>query len=211
MGITVNAKGHDKVEVEGRLIKPEELGVLLLHKPKNIVSTLSDPEGRPCIGDYLTKRYRSYFPVGRLDWESTGLVILTNDGYLADVLLHPRYEVPRDYEIEVEGFISDREISRLKEGVKLEDGIAKANTVRLLHRAEDFSVLVLMVTEGRNRLVRRMMDKLGHPVTFLQRLSHGPFKLGKIKTGQVQRLTEAEYFSLRKKVMDRVEASEDNE
>ena len=202
MGFTVNASGADKITVDGRPIKPEELGILLLNKPKNMVSTLSDPEGRPTIGAYLTKKYNSYFPVGRLDWESEGLVILTNDGYLADILLHPRYQIPREYEIEVAGFVHDKALSRLKEGINLEDGIAKAIKVRVLKRNDDFSVLVIVVTEGRNRLVRRMMDKLGFPVKKLLRISHGPFRLGKIRSGQVQKLTEKEYLSLKSKVMN---------
>lgn len=205
MGCTVSPSGADKVAVDGRLIKPEELGILLLNKPKNMISTLSDPEGRPTVGAYLTKKYSSYFPVGRLDWESEGLVILTNDGYLADILLHPRYQVPREYRIEVAGFVHDKALTKLKEGVKLEDGIAKATQVRLIEREEDISVLVLVVTEGRNRLIRRMMDNLGFPVRKLTRLSHGPFRLGKMRTGQVQRLTESEYLSLRRKVLAGVE------
>lgn len=209
MGCLVSALGNDKVTVDGKPIKPEELGILLLNKPKNMVSTLSDPEGRPSIGAYLTKKYSSYFPVGRLDWESEGLVILTNDGYLADILLHPRYQIPREYQIEVSGFVHDKAIKRLKDGVKLEDGIAKAIGVRLIERNQDFSILVLIVTEGRNRLVRRMMDYLGFPVAKLLRISHGPFRLGKIKTGQVQRLTEKEYLSLRRKTMANISELED--
>ena len=209
MGHTVSAFGQDNITVDGKSVAPEELGIILLNKPKNMVSTLSDPEGRPTIGAYLTKKYNSYFPVGRLDWESEGLVILTNDGYLADILLHPRYQVPREYEIEVSGFVHDKAVSRLKEGIKLEDGIAKASSVRCMKRNDSSSVLVLVVTEGRNRLVRRMMDTLGFPVKKLLRISHGPFRLGRVKSGQIQKLTEKEYLSLRNKVMKSVAPKEE--
>ncbi len=206
LGFQVNANGKDRIQVDGREVKPQELGILLLNKPKYVISTLNDPQGRPSVAQYLTKKYSSYFPVGRLDWESEGLVILTNDGDLADLLLHPRYQIYREYELEVEGFLHDKAISRLKSGVQLEDGIARALKVRLHDRNQDYSTLSIIVTEGRNRLVRRMLDAVDCPVAKLTRVAHGPFKLGKLKPGEVQRMTLKEYLTMKKNVQQIVEA-----
>jgi 23S rRNA pseudouridine2605 synthase len=200
LGFQVRINGQDKVSLDGRVVTPQELGILLLNKPKFVISTLADPEGRPCLAHYLTKKYSSYFPVGRLDWESEGLVILTNDGDLADSLLHPRYQLYREYEVEVEGYLHDKAVSRLKTGVQLDDGIAKAIKLRLHSRDQTGSALSLVVGEGRNRLVRRMLDAVDCPVTKLTRVSHGPFKLGRIKPGEVQKLSLKEYIFMKRAV-----------
>lgn len=164
-----------------------------------MVSTLDDPQGRRCIADYLTKHYTSYFPVGRLDWESTGLIILTNDGELADTLMHPRYEVPRVYHARVEGKISNRVIENLSRGVKLTDGKAKAEA-SILSADDKSSWVEVTVLEGRNRLVRRLFDAVGHPVMKLNRVSHGPVRLGKLKPGDIRRLTTEEYRTLKSRI-----------
>lgn len=196
-GFQVRERG-DKIEVDGKVVRPAPKGIVLLNKPRHVISTLSDPEGRPCLSRYITKHSKGYFPVGRLDWESEGLVILTNDGELADLLLHPRYELPREYRVVVEGYVHDKIKGRLTGGVRLDDGPAKAK-VEILARNQESSDLILTISEGRNRLIRRMMDKVGHPVLQLIRLSHGPFKLGRIQIGQVRRLTEEEYSRLRQR------------
>jgi 23S rRNA pseudouridine2605 synthase len=190
----------DYVEVEGRPIQVAERGVLLLHKPRGVISTLSDPEGRPSLARYITKHYRSYFPVGRLDFESSGLIILTNDGELGDRLLHPRYQIPRQYYIEVDGFVSDKVLDEISEGVELEDGRAWGKVAGIDQNYYG-STLEITVFEGRNRLVRRLMDAVGHPVRVLTRMQHGPFQLGNLKLGEVKKLSEREYMRLRGEVM----------
>ena len=192
---------RDRVEVRNKIVRPAHKGIILFHKPKNVISTLEDPQGRPSIKDYLTKHHQSYFPVGRLDFESTGLMILTNDGDLADRLLHPRFGLARIYEAKVSGVVSAKTVDKLSRGVFLEDGQAKAK-VEVISTAEDSSWLSIQVSEGRNRLIRRMMDKVHHPVNKLQRVIHGPFKLGRLKPGQMRKLTEKEYAYYRDRIMN---------
>ena len=192
---------NDQVEVSGSVIKPHPKGIILLHKPRGVVSTLNDPEGRRTVKDYLTKHYRSYFPVGRLDIDSSGLILLTNDGDLAERLLHPRYEIRKVYVCEVEGWLSNEVVMQLEKGVKLEDGRASA-LVDIKRRSEDRSQVEVIVTEGRNRLVRRLMEAVGHGVISLKRISHGPFKLGGLRSGEIERLSEKEYLRLRRLVFN---------
>lgn len=190
---------HSIVRVSNRIVKPAPKGVLLLHKPPGVVSTLSDPEGRRSIADYLTKHYRSYFPVGRLDWDSAGLVVLTNDGDLANHLLHPRFEVERVYHARVEGIPNKKTLEMLAKGVKLSDGPASCQGV-ILEVSGDHTWVEVSLAEGRNRIVRRLFDHVGHPVDKLKRVSHGPFRLGTLRPGDVRRLTEKEYLRLKRAV-----------
>jgi 23S rRNA pseudouridine2605 synthase len=182
-------------------VVPEEKGILLLYKPRAVVTTLSDPEGRRTIADWLTKNYKSYFPVGRLDYDSSGLVILTNDGELAQRLMHPRYELPRVYKAKVEGIVSEETVAKFPQGIRLDDGMAKG-FAKILSAEGKYTWLEIEVREGRNHLVRRMCDKVGHHVDTLVRISHGPFKLHRMKPGEVNKLSEREYLYFRRKVMD---------
>ncbi len=190
----------DRVQVKERYVSMVERGVILLNKPRGVVSTLSDPEGRPTIADFLTKHFKSYFPVGRLDWESTGLMILTNDGEMAERLLHPRYGFERTYHVKVSGRVEEKTLRRMERGINLEDGPVQAKG-SILETLEDATWLEITVTVGKNRVVRRMMDAVHHPVQKLQRVSHGPFKLGKLKPGEMRRLSEKEYLFLRQRVL----------
>lgn len=192
--------GVDRVSVDGKEVREEHRGVMLLHKPTGVVSTKKDPHGRPSLERYLTAHYRSYFPVGRLDYESSGLVILTNDGELADRLLHPRYGAERRYEVEVEGAVTQATLRSLQRGVELDDGPVRPK-VSLLEGLEGRTKLLVSITEGRNRIVRRLMDAVGHPVISLLRVMHGPMRLGRLRPGQVRRLTEREYHTLRRQVL----------
>lgn len=187
----------DKVEFDGATLKTKDQGIILLHKPIYVVSTMRDPQGRQCIADFLTPRYRNYFPVGRLDFESCGLVILTNDGDLADKLLHPRFQMTRTYIVEIEGPFKLNMLQEMKRGVHLEDGPIKANA-KLLKQAGKVSELSIEISEGRNRVIRRLMQKLGLNVLTLKRIGHGPFRLGKLKPGQLRKLSEKEYVLLKR-------------
>ena len=191
---------HDQIRVNRRIIKPPPRGIILLNKPRGVVSTLSDPEGRPTVAHYMTKHYLSYFPVGRLDFDSTGLIIMTNDGEMAERLMHPRYGFDRTYHVRVEGVVSETVPRKMEEGVRLEDGMMRAQG-RILSSDKDSSWLEVTVSEGRNRIVRRLMDKLRHPVVKLQRVAYGPFKLGSLPPGSIRKLTEKEYGFYREKVM----------
>lgn len=189
----------DSVQVGKRKIYPQAAGVILFHKPKNVISSLSDPERRPCVADFLSRKEEGYFPVGRLDFDSTGLLILTNDGDLADRLLHPRYQIPREYEVRVAGLVSEKILRRITRGVRLSDGIVKGEA-KVLRTLSDATWLRITLSSGRNRVIRRLMEHLRHPVSKLHRVSHGPFKLGNVKRGELHRLSDDHYSRLRGEV-----------
>jgi 23S rRNA pseudouridine2605 synthase len=209
-GETVSTPGatvdpvRDRVEVNRKPVRPLAKGLLLFHKPRGVVTTMSDPEGRPSVGDYLTKKYRSFYPVGRLDWDSSGLVVCTNDGDIADRLMHPRYGFPRTYHARVEGLVSQETISKLGRGVRLADGPARGKA-EILSSDDKTTWVEVVVMEGRNRLVRRLFERVGHPVMKLKRIAHGPFKIGKLQTGDIRPLTESEYQLIREKILSREE------
>jgi 23S rRNA pseudouridine2605 synthase len=190
----------DEVRVRNKLVRPPKKGVVLFHKPRSVLSTLSDPTGRRTVGDYLPREERKFFPVGRLDWDTSGLIILTNDGELANHLMHPRYGFERVYHARVRGSIDEKTVRRLARGVKLEDGVARA-AVTIIGTDGKSTWLEIQVREGRNRLVRRMMEKIHHPVLKLKRVSHGPFRLGKLKVGEMQRLSDEAYERYKKVVL----------
>lgn len=191
---------RDVVRVRNRTVRAAPKGILLFHKPRGVMSTLDDPEGRRTVADYLTRHYESYFPVGRLDYDSTGLIILTNDGELAERLTHPRFGLDRVYHVRVEGRVSGAQLETLKKGVTLEDGPARASEASIIEHGDNSTWIEMVVREGRNRLVRRMMDAIGHPVIKLVRMTHGPFKLGTIRPGDMKKLSEREYVYFRRKV-----------
>jgi 23S rRNA pseudouridine2605 synthase len=190
----------DKVEVNRKPVYAAPKGILLLNKPRGVVSTLSDPEGRRSVADFLTKKYSSYFPVGRLDWESTGLMVLTNDGEIAERLMHPRYGFERVYHARVEGAVGDAVLGKIARGVRLSDGMVKA-TASVVSNDDNTTWVEVTLAEGRNRVVRRLFEKVGHPVIKLKRVIYGPFKLGRLQVGQVRALTEKEYEQARRKVL----------
>ncbi|MCI5064657.1 rRNA pseudouridine synthase [bacterium] len=192
----------DTVKVGRRVIRPQKHGLLLFHKPKNIVSTLSDPEKRKCLAHYLGKNEEGYFPVGRLDFESTGLVILTNDGDLANRLLHPRYGWERVYEVRVSGVVSEKTVRRLRRGVRLKDGPIRAE-VSIMKTQQDATWLKVSLSSGKKRIIRRLMEHVHHPVLKLHRVSHGPFHLGKVRRGEMVALSEERYGQLREVVFSK--------
>lgn len=190
----------DHIVVGNKIIKPAPKGVALYHKPRGVVSTLSDPEGRPALGDLLTKQLQSYYPVGRLDYDATGLIVLTNDGEFAEHMMHPRYDIERIYEVRVEGSPRAQDLEKLELGVKLADGMARAEA-KILSFDSKTTWLRLKVTEGRNHLVKRLMQKIGHPVVKLKRIGHGPFRLGTLRPGEIKRLSEREFRETRRRVL----------
>lgn len=193
--------GRDEVKIKNRIIRPVEKGVLLLYKPKNVVTTLEDPEGRPSVADYLTVKYRSYYPVGRLDFDSTGLVILTNDGELAQCLMHPKFQFERVYEIIVDGDLPQSIVRDVARGVALDDGPVKGRLVIKSPGGARTTRCIITISEGRNRVIRRLFDHLGYPVLELHRIQHGPFKLGKLRPGQVWKVTDSEYRRARQELL----------
>jgi 23S rRNA pseudouridine2605 synthase len=193
----------DDIRVDGRRIRTSsERRYLLLNKPAGVVSTRRDPQRRTTVLDLLAKAgVRGYFyPVGRLDYESEGLIILTNDGDFAERLTHPRYELERTYEAQVAGIPDERDLARLRQGVLIEGRRTLPASVRMLRTVETRrggeAILELTVREGRNRQVRRMCDAIAHPVERLRRTRIGPLADRRLKPGQVRDLTPDEVRSL---------------
>jgi 23S rRNA pseudouridine2605 synthase len=181
------------VLVDGEPVAPEALEVHVLNKPAGAVSTARDTHGRRTVTELVPSARRLY-PVGRLDAETTGLILLTNDGELANRLTHPRYGVPRTYLARVEGGpVPEHALRRLREGVELDDGLTAPAKARQIERG----VLEITLKEGRKRQVRRMCEAIGHPVTELTRIAFGPLRLKDLAPGQHRRLTAAEVERLR--------------
>lgn len=197
---------RDRIEVDGEALPlAETLRYYALHKPAGVLSAASDEQGRKTVVDYLPEGAGRCVPVGRLDLDSEGLLLLSNDGPLIDGLIHPRAELQREYLVEVEGRPDDAALQRLYDGVALEDGIARARPKRSKRpgRAADAgspgtSWVVLILTEGRKREVRRMCDAVGHPVTRLIRVRFGPILLRELESGQIRSLTNHELRRLRR-------------
>ena len=177
----------DRVELDGEEVRPQRLAYVLLHKPAGVVTTASDPQGRRTVVDLVEHDVR-VVPVGRLDVDTTGALLLTNDGELAHRLAHPKYEVEKVYEAEVEGEPSDEALRRLAEGVELEDGLTAPAEVRRVAP----STIELSIHEGRNRQVRRMLEAVGHPVTRLHRRRYAGLTLDGLAAGEWRELTPGE-------------------
>ena len=187
---------HDEVEVDGsRVPLGGDLKHLLLNKPAGVITTSSDPEGRPSVLEYVGTADRVW-PVGRLDIDSSGALLLTNDGPLTHRLTHPSFSVPKTYVAETTGRISARALRRLSSGVPLEDGLTGPAQVRLLDRTAVVSLVEITIGEGRNRQVRRMLEAVGHPVRSLVRTAIGPLQLGRLAEGTVRNVRPDEVRAL---------------
>jgi len=197
LGTTADPQ-RDHILVDNQpLIFPSAPLYFLLHKPVGIVSTLKDPEGRPTVRDLLRGVHERVFPVGRLDYHSAGLLLLTNDGELTERLLHPRYQIPRVYHAKVTGVLTPEALKGLRTGVRLEDGTRTAPTeVRVLRTSEKKTWLEITLSEGRNREVRRMCEAVGYRVEKLIRVRFGPLALDDLPPGSYRPLTPVEVRAL---------------
>ncbi|HET7463030.1 MAG TPA: pseudouridine synthase [Longimicrobium sp.] len=192
--------GVDEVQVEGQPVVVQPITWIALHKPKGYVTTRDDQYGRKTVYDLLPERYHGLFHVGRLDRDSEGLILLTNDGTLANRMLHPSFGITKEYWADVEGKPTAEEMHRLTEGVEDEGETLKAESVRRLHQTgEHEHRMSIVLVEGKNREVRRMMEAVGHPVNRLIRRRFGPVALGELKPGKYRVVTDTELAGLRKK------------
>jgi 23S rRNA pseudouridine2605 synthase len=191
---------RDVIRVDGaRIPPPRRHRYLALNKPRGVIATMDDPEGRRTIADLLdTRQLRNerLFHVGRLDTDSEGLLIMTNDGDLAQRLAHPSFEVPKTYIAEVAGVVSEQTLKRLRRGITLEDGPVRPSSVKIVSSVGDKTILKITLQEGRNRIVRRTMEAVGHPVRRLSRIGIGPVRLGNLKVGEYRELTREELGGL---------------
>jgi len=193
---------RDVVAVDGKEISPQgEPSYLMLNKPTGYLTTMSDPQGRPCVAELVADAEQpALFPVGRLDQDTSGLLLFTTDGDLAHHLLHPKYELYKTYEARVEGVPGEATLRRLREGVELEDGPTAPARVTY---CEDTGILTISIHEGRNRQVRRMLKTVGHPVCTLHRTHFGPIGLDAlplISPGTWRHLTEEELTALKQSI-----------
>ncbi|MER2135529.1 MAG: pseudouridine synthase [Arthrobacter sp.] len=188
LGVRVDPKTV-AIHVDGmRLQLDETQKYYVFNKPRGVVSTMEDPEGRPCISDYLksTNKHERLFHVGRLDTNTEGLLLLTNDGELANRLTHPSYEVPKTYLVQVRGPMAHGIGAQMREGIELEDGFAKVDSFRLVDSTPGHILVEVVLHSGRNRIVRRMFDAVGHPVERLVRTQMGPIRLNDQRQGSIR-------------------------
>lgn len=187
------------IEVDGeRVVTRTGLVHLALNKPRGVVSTMSDPEDRPTITDLLTEfgANPGLFHVGRLDVDSEGLLLVTNNGELAHRLTHPSYQVPKTYQVQINGPLRKETMRRLHTGIELSDGPVRVDRARIVDQVGAQILLEIVLHEGRNRIVRRMMEEVGHPVVRLLRTEFGPVHLGTLRSGRVRHLTRHEVGAL---------------
>jgi 23S rRNA pseudouridine2605 synthase len=189
---------RDVIRVDGaRIPPPRRHRYLALNKPRGVVTTMSDPEGRRTVADLVSEGEKGrLFHVGRLDTDTEGLLILTNDGDFAHRLAHPSYRVPKTYIADVAGLVGEQALSRLRRGITLEDGPVRPTSVKIVSTAGDKTLLKITMQEGRNRIVRRTMEAVGHPVRRLSRIGIGPVRLGNLKVGEYRDLTREELGGL---------------
>ncbi|ROT27166.1 pseudouridine synthase [Micromonospora sp. HM5-17] len=189
------------IHVDGeRVVTDTRLVYLALNKPRGVVSTMADEKGRTAISDFLGRVEERVYHVGRLDADSEGLLLLTNDGTLAHRLMHPSYGVPKTYLCEVAGPLPRNVGRRLKAGVELEDGPARVDAFRVVDTLGRIAQVELVLHEGRKHIVRRLMEEVGHPVSRLVRTAIGPIRLGNLRPGRTRVLSNAEIAALFKAV-----------
>lgn len=190
---------QDMITVSGKPIKNEKKVYIMLNKPKGVITSASDPEGRKIVSDYLKGVKERVYPIGRLDYDTEGLLLLTNDGEFANLLSHPKYHVPKTYLATVKGVPHGTELDKLRQGVMLEDGMTSPAEVEYKDVDPDNkqSVISITIHEGRNRQVRRMFESISHPVTRLKRISYGDLLLQNLKRGLYRHLTADEINTLK--------------
>ncbi|MDD5712435.1 MAG: pseudouridine synthase [Smithellaceae bacterium] len=188
---------RDEIRVDGRLISSEVSKIyIVLNKPRGYVTTLSDPEGRPVVIQLIRGIAERIYPVGRLDYDSEGLLILTNDGDFSQRLQHPRYNVSKTYLVKVDGRLSNAELKSMTKGIDLDDGIFKASQVSLEKTNPKSTWIKVTIHEGRNRIVRRALERLGHSASRLIRVAIGDLQLGELKEGAYRHLSDKEVRQL---------------
>jgi 23S rRNA pseudouridine2605 synthase len=187
---------EQEIRVDGVPLPRPRLVYFMINKPTGILSTNSDPSGRPRVIDLVDYPGR-LFTVGRLDMSSEGLILATNDGELANRLTHPRYGVEKTYQVEVAGMVDRKELAKLREGVHLAEGFAKVASAKVIRRYQHSSLLEIVLKEGRNREIRRVLARVGHKVERLRRIAIGPLRLADLPSGQVRELDRNEIRELR--------------
>lgn len=198
LGTKVSKK--DDIEVEGVPIQKEQHVYYLFYKPRGVISSVKDDKGRKVVIDYFEEITERIYPVGRLDYDSSGILILTNDGEFANSLMHPRYEVSKLYVTKVKGIPSQDALNKLRKGIKSEGDLLKVKSYKVLStdRKRNTAILEIVLQEGKNRHIRRMMEALGYPVAKLKREKYGTLELTGLQPGKYRKLTAQEVDQLKK-------------
>lgn len=188
----------DAVVLDGKPLRAEKKTYLLLYKPKGYLTTYKDPDGRPTVYDLLGKVDQWVFPVGRLDQDTSGLLILTNDTEFAEHITNPEFHVPKTYLVKASTLLSDEQLEKLRAGLELKDGMTRPAKVKRVRDSESKTFFEMTITEGRNRQVRRMVEALGSQVLKLVRVAVGPVRIERLQIGHWRHLTQDEVRTLRK-------------
>lgn len=193
---------HDEVRVDNVVIHKEEKVYYLLNKPKKCVCTVSDEKDRTTVLDYMSEVKERIFPVGRLDYDTTGVLILTNDGEFANALMHPSKHIPKTYRVTIQGLLTDNEAQQLRKGIELEDGKTLPASVHIEKRNmnKEKTILLITIFEGRNHEIKRMMEYFGYEVIRLNRIQYGTLTVGSLRQGEYRRLRNFEVKELLKEV-----------
>ncbi len=193
--------GRDHIKVKGKLIGAVQSKVyLMFHKPVKCLTASHESEGRPTVKDFLKRVKAQVFPVGRLDFNSEGLLIITNDGEFTNAILHPANKIPKTYRVKIDGVLEDKDIASLEKGIRLEDGLTAPAKVKTIKRLKANSWIDITIHEGRKRQVRRMLQSVGHPVTRLIRIRINGLSLGDLKPGEYRYLTPDQVQKLKEEV-----------
>ncbi|HDP25492.1 MAG TPA: rRNA pseudouridine synthase [Deltaproteobacteria bacterium] len=206
--ITINGQGarlsdivdpdRDVVKLDGRILDPLKNYYLAMFKPKNMLTTLHDPQGRPCVKDLIPKRYAGVFPVGRLDFDAEGLILLTNDGDLAHGLHHPSFDIPKIYLVNVRPSPQEESLEKMVRGIVLDGKKTRPAKIEVIHRGKDDAVLAITLMQGVKNQIKRMASSVGLRVASLKRISVGGIKLKGMSPGQVRELSASEVAALYK-------------
>jgi 23S rRNA pseudouridine2605 synthase len=202
LGVKVDPE-QDEIQVDGRYINQQTKIYVLLHKPKGVITSAADPEGRKVVTDYLPGIRERVYPVGRLDYDTEGLLLLTNDGEFAHLLTHPKHHVPRTYQATVKGVPHGSLLEKLRMGIQLDDGLTSPAEVEYadINPQKNETVVTITIYEGRNRQVRRMFEAISFPVIRLKRIKFGPIFLTGVPRGKYRHLTPNEINELKEEAL----------
>ncbi|MBU0437681.1 rRNA pseudouridine synthase [Staphylococcus succinus] len=192
-------KPSDNIDVEGIRLEQEDKIYILFYKPSQVITSVSDDKGRKVVTDYFKQIKTRIYPVGRLDYDTSGLLLLTNDGEFTNLMTHPRYKIKKKYIVKLKGYLMREEVKALEHGIDLEDGKTQPALVKVKNQDKDrnTTLVEITITEGRNRQVRRMFEHFGHEVTKLQRIEFGPLDLKGLNAGEGRVLTPHEVKVIR--------------
>ncbi len=183
----------DHIKVDGKLlVTPEKKVYYIFNKPRGVVTSIGDPQGRPTVNDFLRRIKQRVFPVGRLDYDSEGMLFVTNDGEFAHAVLHPSRKIPKTYLVKVKGVLEEEDMEKLRNGIKLDGRMTAPAKVKRLRKAENNSWIEMTIYEGKKRQIRRMLDRVGHPVIRLMRVRIDGIEMGDLIPGAYRKMTQEE-------------------